>query len=238
MFDLKNTLARKEVRKSLKVLYIVASAGKPMSTQEVVQIAKEHGWRDLNSSRASAHLNSLKGKVAKLPGGWDLTNRGQQALEDAGLLDQSALSSGAVKGLEKHLSELRDRETIAFLEEAIGCIKNNYYRSAIVLSWVGAVSVLHQHVLDNHLSDFNKEAISKNKLKKPIRSIEGFQTLKERDFLDLLPHISVVDKNTKAALVRSLDLRNSCGHPNSFKISEAGVAAHVETLILNVFERF
>jgi len=35
-----------------------------------------------------------------------------------------------------------------------------------------------------------------------------------------------------------LKLRNGCGHPNSLKLGENKVAAHLETLILNVFAKF
>jgi len=35
-----------------------------------------------------------------------------------------------------------------------------------------------------------------------------------------------------------LDLRNGCGHPNSLKVSVNKSAAHIETLLQNIFEKF
>jgi hypothetical protein len=63
--------------------------------------------------------------------------------------------------------------------------------------------------------------------------------MKEHDFLDVLNAIGVLGKNVKQELQNNcLQLRNSCGHPNSFKVGEHRVAAHIETLIQNVFSKF
>jgi hypothetical protein len=39
----------------------------------------------------------------------------------------------------------------------------------------------------------------------------------------------------KQELDTALQLRNGCGHPNSLKIGANKVAAHLETLALNVY---
>ena len=50
--------------------------------------------------------------------------------------------------------------------------------------------------------------------------------------------ISVLGKSVKTELEGCLKLRNGCGHPNSLRISENRVAAHLEILVLNVFVPF
>lgn len=65
--------------------------------------------------------------------------------------------------------------------------------------------------------------------------MEDFDLLKESDFLDRLSAISLIGKTRKAALKRCLDFRNNCGHPNSLKVSDRAVAAHLEVLLENVF---
>ena len=50
--------------------------------------------------------------------------------------------------------------------------------------------------------------------------------------------MSVIGKNTKTELLKALNLRNSCGHPNSLRISAHTAAAHLELLLLNVFDKF
>lgn len=60
----------------------------------------------------------------------------------------------------------------------------------------------------------------------------------ESDFLDRLEGLSIIGKNTKAQLKAALDLRNGCGHPNSLQVGVNKSAAHIETLLQNVFKRF
>ena len=62
--------------------------------------------------------------------------------------------------------------------------------------------------------------------------------MKEHDFLQVLEAISVIGKSVKNELETCLKLRNGCGHPNSLKIGQNRVAAHLETLVFNVFAVF
>lgn len=62
--------------------------------------------------------------------------------------------------------------------------------------------------------------------------------MKEYDFLQILESISVTGKNVKVELENCLKLRNGCAHPNSLKIAEHRVNAHLETLVLNVYTMF
>jgi len=43
--------------------------------------------------------------------------------------------------------------------------------------------------------------------------------MKERDFLDRLAALSVIGRNVKQELVKCLELRNACGHPNSYQLA-------------------
>ena len=62
--------------------------------------------------------------------------------------------------------------------------------------------------------------------------------MSEDTFLDVLQTISVLGKNVKNEIKKALGLRNGCGHPNSLKLAEHKVAAHIEDLILNIFIPF
>ena len=53
----------------------------------------------------------------------------------------------------------------AFVLEAIVCAEQSLLRAAVVLSWVGAMALLHDHVIANRLADFNKLAASDPKWK-------------------------------------------------------------------------
>ncbi|MEJ2653513.1 MAG: hypothetical protein P8173_17520, partial [Gammaproteobacteria bacterium] len=137
-----------------------------------------------------------------------------------------------------HLHNLKNPDTRAFVEEAIRCYEAGSLRAAVVLSWVGAVSVLYAHVHKSKLADFNIEAQRRFAKWRLAKTADDLARMNEHDFLAVLDSISVFGKSVKQELEVCLRLRNGCGHPNSLKVGENRVAAHLETLILNVFSRF
>ena len=111
------------------------------------------------------------------------------------------------------------------------------YRSAIVMSWLAAVAVLQQEVVANHLSAFNAEAARIDNKWKPAATTDDIGRMKEADFLERLAGIKVIGRTRRPSLVNGLSLRNGCGHPNSLKVGANAVAAHIEMLLLNVFDK-
>jgi hypothetical protein len=103
---------------------------------------------------------------------------------------------------------------------------------------VGAVAVLQEYVLRDHLAAFNAEAKRRDAKWKDAKTTDDMSRMKEGDFLDVLDAISMLGKNVKAELKNCLDRRNGCGHPNSLQIAESTIAHHVEILLLNVFAKF
>ncbi|MDE0259165.1 MAG: hypothetical protein OXR82_12370 [Gammaproteobacteria bacterium] len=183
-------------------------------------------------------LSELQGLAIRSKAGWELTSAGQISV---GKLAGSAVSGRAIRvavGLRRHLDTIRDDTTRGFVEEAVLCLENALHRAAIVLSWVGAVSVLQQHVARLRLHDFNREAHRRFKKWKPARTADDLSRTREADFLIVLESISVFGKSVKQELEAALKLRNGCGHPNSLQVGEAKAAAHVESLILNVYSKF
>jgi len=145
--------------------------------------------------------------------------------------------------LRSHLASVANPEARAFAEEAVKCYEGHLYRAAVVLSWVGAVAVLHDHVVASHLTPFNTEATRRGNPKYPwklAKNTDDLGRMGEHEFLEILTAISVpgIGKNVKEELQKCLKLRNACGHPNTLKLGEHTVAAHIEILILNVFSKF
>ncbi|WP_271438907.1 hypothetical protein [Pontixanthobacter luteolus] len=124
------------------------------------------------------------------------------------------------------------------MEEAIRCYEAKLYRSAIVMSWIAAVDVLYREVVANHLAAFNAEAKRVDSRWKGAANEDGLARMKEADFLDRLVAIGVIGKNVKEELAKALKLRNGCGHPNSLTVGPNIVTSHLETLLLNVFDKF
>ncbi len=199
------------------------------------ELGGKHGLGKIGKWNVSGLLGNLGSLVARYPGGWAITEHGRRELAQLGLTDNSPTKSPQVK-LREILKNLGDEQTKAFVTEAIEALEYRLLRSAIVLSWVGAVSIFHRHVVDKHLAAFNQERKRQNANAKPVKNADGLQLIKEHDFLQIACAIGVFDKNIKGELEGCLRLRNSCGHPNKLKIGEHKVASHLETLILNVYE--
>jgi hypothetical protein len=106
------------------------------------------------------------------------------------------------------------------------------------MAWLAAVDVLHNYVVRHKLTEFNAEAKRVHGSWKDAKTSDDLGFMKEREFLDRLVAISAIGKNVKEELEVCLKRRNGCGHPNSLKLGPNTVAAHLETLLLNVFQRF
>ena len=126
----------------------------------------------------------------------------------------------------------------AFLTEAIVCTERSLFRAAVVLSWVGAVALLYEEAVTNHLAALNAEATRRDSKWKSAKNTDDLGRMKEATFLEIAGAISMIGKNVKQELEACLKLRNACGHPNSLKIGSHKVAAHLETLALNVYAMY
>ncbi len=220
---------------------LVCLAVDPISqrtVKSIVEMAFSSGWRQVKKKNVSSLFSRSKGLAVRAAEGWELTSDG---------IDAVALIAGPAAGspirktafaLRRHLPQISHPETRVFAEEAISCCEGHQYRAAVILSWIGAVSVLQAYVASNKLTDFNAEALKRNPKWKNAKSPDDLGLMREDEFLDILQSISVLGKNVKQELKKSLTLRNGCGHPNSLKVAEHKVASHIEDLILNVFAKF
>ncbi len=238
--ELKDWLHRDLLRLD-KLLLVLAATDGEMSVTQIKEAAAAAGFRAPKNKNwnVSQILGSSKGRAIRTNGGWELTDAGKLHLRNLGVAKLSPAAMQVAVDLRSHLEKLTDPATRDFVEEAIKCHESELYRSAVVMSWLGAMDVLHKHVWGHHLSAFNAEAsriLGKNW--KSAKSADDLGKMKESDFLDRIEALSIVGKNAKAELKKALDLRNGCGHPNSLKVGANKSAAHIETLLQNVFEKF
>jgi hypothetical protein len=221
-----------------KLLLILATQDHPISVKEVKSIAASAGFRAIQKWNVSSILSASKGKAIKTSG-WEITDAGRLHLRNLGVSKISPAAMQVANDLRAHLEKINDAETRSFVEEAIQCHEAELYRSAIVMSWLGAMDILHKYVHANHLPEFNAEATRvTNKKWKEARTPDDLGKMHEGDFLDRMEGLSIIGKNVKAQLKAALDLRNGCGHPNSLKVGANKFAAHIETLLENVFQKF
>lgn len=235
--DLKSWLHRDFDRRD-KLLLALATFDSPCAVKDIVSACAAAGFRQPANWNISAILESSKGMAIRLPEGWEIQDSGRQHLRNLGVTKLSPAAVQVATDLRGHLRNITHPDTRAFVEEAVKCYEAELYRSSIVMAWAAAIHILHMEVLNNHLSNFNAEASRVDHKWKPAITSDDLGRMKETEFLDRIAAISIIDKNTKEELKKCLSLRNSCGHPNSFKVSANAAANHVEILLLNVFDRF
>ncbi len=221
-----------------KLLLCFATLGSgTFSVAQIKEQAHQLGFSRANRMNVSSELSRSNGKAFHTPTGWEL-NPSELAAFQLKFGPKQGASVKSVSTLRIHLERLVSVESRAFVEEAIGCVEHKFHRAAIVLSWVGALHVLQAAVLSTHQSVFNAEALRRQPKWRIASNPEDISQMKEADFLDALSSIGFLDANVKKALKTCLDLRNSCGHPNTLKIDDHVVSSHVEILSLNVFSKF
>lgn len=210
----------------------------PRTNSDICKIAKDAGWSSVSSATVATSLSRAKGLAIKTPAGWKLTDDGEAHIQQISETRRAVKSPEAALALRKHLEKIKSSETLAFVEEAVKCYEYGLLRSAVVMSWVGAVSLLYNYVIASKLAEFNTSAKTRIPKWKDAKTVDDLTVMQENDFLQILQDISVIGKTLKKQLGHCLDSRNACGHPNTFKIADSAVAAHVEVLLLNVYEKF
>lgn len=221
----------------LEVLILCLDAGENevVSTKDLVNLAVELGVAAAKKWNISTVLTRGRGLIIREPEGWCLSSSGKRRaaeLNPASLLQET---SGELHECTKGLENTNAKQ---FLEEAIKCLDSGCMRASVVISWIGAISVLYQFVLKKHLASFNAEAHRRNPKWKNAQSFDDLANMKECDFLEVVCALSIIGKSVKQELEACLKLRNGCGHPNSLVLGELRVKAHIETLINNVFRPF
>jgi len=235
--DLKTWLHKPLVRLD-KLLLILSTFEQPCQIKDIGNQAGSAGFRIPKGWNVSSILERSGGLAIRTHDGWELADTGRQHLQELGI---SSISSAAVQvatDLRSLLSSIASGNTRNFMEEAIKCYELKLYRSAVVMSWLAAVDVLHDYVYKNCLSSFNTEAKRVYSKWKDAKSTDDLGTMNESDFLDRIVALSIIGKNVKKELKDCLDRRNGCGHPNSLRIGQNTVAHHLEVLLLNVFQKF
>ena len=183
-------------------------------------------------------MSETNGLAIRTNAGWEINSKGRDYLSTLGVPLQDSLSKTTSSELRDHLATIKDPLTKAFFDETILCVEHGLHRAAGVMSWSATIHVLRLHIIKKHLLEFNNEAMRVNPKWKIAKNEDDLSLMKESDFLDRLENISVIGKDVKQQLKSCLELRNSCGHPNSLKIEKLKVASHIETLIQNVFIKF
>lgn len=229
---------QQELGRIEKVLLILSTFNKPASVSEIKEKARNVGFKFPTSWNISSILSRFKTLAVRMPEGWEITNAGKMRLRSSGVTNLSPISLQVAVDLRQHLDSIEDEDTKVFVEESIKCYEGQLYRSAVVMSWIAAIDTLQKYMINNYVEDFNNFGKKVEKKWKPVKSVNDLSGMKEFDFIQNCASIGMISKNQKEELLKSLKLRNGCGHPNNLKVGPNMVSSHIETLLLNVFSVF
>ncbi len=242
MFDietLKDLLARKDLGAKQKLMLCLAQEPiQPLSVGQVRESAAALGLREIKNWNVSDYLSKCKPHVVRGKDGWELTATGKKHVRELAGPLLPEVTSLVISSLRNQVPTISNVNCRSFVEESIKAFEAKLYRSAIVLSWVGAIAVLYDFVISNFLSVFNTEATQRDQKWRIAKTADDLARMKEHEFLQVMAAISVIGKNVKDELEVCLKLRNGCGHPNSLIVGEHKASAHIETLIQNVYSKF
>ena len=155
--DLKGLLHEKVPRQD-KLLLILSTFSQPCAMKNVLSRGREAGLKIPTSWNPSLVLTRSAGFAIRTPAGWEITDAGRKHLRKYETSRVSGAAAQVAQDLRAHLDLVRDLDTRSFVSEAVGCFESHFYRSAVVMSWLAAVHVLHRHVHAAHLAAFNAEA--------------------------------------------------------------------------------
>lgn len=219
----------------LLLLCLAKVGGGPTSTKELRSAAVSLGLPEARKWNIPTVFNRGSRYVKKLPSGWRLTTNGQLRVQQLGFSSPEIVIPDTLREVASRLS---DDRALSFVNESILCLEAGCFRAAIILSWIGALSILYSHVLSNHLDEFNAAAKKRNPRWKAALKYDDLSNMRESAFLEILCDISILGKSTKQELENCLRLRNACGHPNTTEIGPQRTRSHLETLILNVYQKY
>jgi hypothetical protein len=236
--DLKNHLHRPYPRLTKLLLILGANHPEPARVSEIERMALDAGFREIRDWNISNVLRSSKGRAVLIGSRWELTEDGRTHVIDTLCLPSAPPVATMALDLRDEMDKLTDPITKKFVEEAVICYEAGALRSAVVMSWQAAIDHIYNRVLTTRLAEFNTLATNLDKKWDAATDRDGLATMKEFTFLERACTVKVIDKNVKHTLEECLKRRNAAGHPNSFTIGPRQVAAHIETLIQNVFQKF
>lgn len=230
------------------VLLLLSQLGQPVPTVKIREKGVTIGFRIVSQWNVTAILKAAAkdGQVAQLAEGWKLLGPGHKVVENH-YRPEAAIILEARHSLRAHLIKIGNDQRKAFVEEALKSFDVGAYRSAVVLSWVGAAHIIQEHIVSKHCVAFNAAGLAKlaranSNGKKhsftPVKTAKDFGVIGEAEMLQLCQDAGILHKAEKQTLQERLDLRNQCGHPNPLVIAEHTVAHHIELLMLNVYAKY
>jgi len=150
----------------------------------------------------------------------------------------------------KHLMKILENATPEekeYLDEALGCASQKFFKASIVLGWCAAVHRMHKTVEKLGFDEFNNKAeevynvdegrFKRFKKKLVAHSISDLRaTVFDNDLLWVLEYWQLIDANQHDRLSVCFTMRNNSAHPGEAPITEENLASFYSDLKAFVFD--
>jgi hypothetical protein len=141
--------------------------------------------------------------------------------------------------LEALVFELNDKQEIKYFLEALTCIRSGAIRAGVIFIWTAAILNIQNKILKTAtLPEINDELKKLDSKTNQIKSLDGFNSLKDETTLMLSQKIGLFDKFERLELINNcLGLRNKCSHPSEYWPEIQKVKAFTEDVIKIVYKK-
>jgi len=226
-----STLSKKEQVKKVAYAHYVQTNSTTFTQKDLAAIFSSNNLVIPNLSRElSLIVKDKPCEIFKTKKGYVLERGFIKVMDDQFGSKYSKDATNHFQDLFKRVHKQSHKE---FLQDAIMCFNLKLYRPAIIMTWIVALDMLYDYVIESCLIKFNIELAKANK-KLKIQSKVDFEDLKESQFIELLRASSIISKEQKKILDDKLDIRNSAAHPNATSFKEAKTATFIEELLNDI----
>ena len=158
--DLRNWVHGKSLaQKDVLLLAMAVSGFSPKSTADLkMLLADAGGLKKARKWNVAAILAKVPELAIQSKACWEITEKGRAHVVALGIVPETGPAKIITDKLSIAASAISSTDTRVFVEEAIECFRAHFYRAAVVLSWVGAVSAMYDYVVANKLIEFNTAA--------------------------------------------------------------------------------
>lgn len=168
---------------------------------------------------------------------WRLTQSGEAHVREVlGLPDADAEIEHDVATLTALVARILDPMVQEYVTEAVTCLRIGALRASIVFLWAGAARTIQEAVMRMPLIDVNAAFLKYDAKARQVKRIDDLSYFKESTLLLVSQDLGVFDKNQRAVLEASLDLRNKCGHPGKYAPGPRKASSFVEDVVGIVFK--
>jgi hypothetical protein len=162
------------------------------------------------------------------------------------ILPLQTISATPASQLLKLLSGVKSPVHSDYLQEAIACASQGYFRAAAVLGWCAAIDQIHHTIEKIGFAKFNVASSmiasqTKGRFKKfnQVQNVSSISELREvfdNIILWILEGMQLVDINQHTRLHSCFELRCQCSHPGEAPITEYNLLSFFSDLNEIVFK--